>query len=256
MPEMLFDTHAHYDDSHFGSESTRILESLSKSSVGLVMNVGCDIETSEFSSELSKKYPFVYAAVGVHPHYAESYDDRAEQRLISLCENKKVRAIGEIGLDYHYDYAPRELQQRVFERQLTLARELDLPAVIHDREAHEDVVSIIKKVNYPRGVFHCYSGSLETARILIDMGWYLSFNGVITFKNAVKSHEVIKNIPLDRIMIETDCPYLTPEPFRGERNDSRLVCYVAEKIAQIRDMTYDQVARITTENGKRFFGIE
>ncbi len=253
---MFFDTHAHYDDERFDPDRHELLANFPEMGVGLVLNPGCDAETSTKAVEYANTYPHVYAAVGWHPHEAEAYNADSGALIKKWCADPRVRAIGEIGLDYYYDFAPREKQRAVFRAQMEIARELGVPVIIHDRDAHGECMEIIREFPEVKGVFHCYSGSAEMGRQLIDMGWYLSFTGAITFKNARKALETIEICPMDRIMIETDSPYLTPVPHRGKRNDSRELCYVAEKIAEIKGISAEEVAKITLENGKRFFGIE
>lgn len=252
---MYFDTHAHYDDEAFDLDRDAVLSSLPENGVGLALNPASNMASSRLCVELSGKYPFLYAAVGVHPHDAKEMTDASLDELRSLASNEKVVAIGEIGLDYHYDFSPREVQRARFREQLELARELRLPAIIHEREACEDCLKIVSDFPDVRGVFHCFSGSRETAEIILKQGWYLSFTGVITFKNARRSHEVIENMPLDRLMIETDSPYLAPVPRRGERNTSLNLPHIAGKIAELRGLSLDEVVALTLENGKRFFGI-
>ncbi len=253
---MYFDTHAHYDDERFDADRHELLAMFPEMGVSLVLNPGCDAESSAKAVEYADTYPHVYAAVGWHPHEADSFDEGSARLIRQWCADPKVRAIGEIGLDYYYDFSPRERQREVFRAQMELARELNVPVIIHDREAHGECMEIIREFPDVRGVFHCYSGSAEMGRQLIDMGWYLSFTGAITFKNARKALETIEICPMDRIMIETDSPYLAPVPHRGKRNDSRELKYVAEKIAEVKGISPEEVARITMENGKRFFGIE
>ena len=253
---MLFDTHAHYDSGAFNADRMEILASMPEQGVELILNPGCDLESSRTAVSLADHFPFVYAAVGVHPSDCETYTDEVEQAFLQLAENPKVRAIGEIGLDYYWkDNAPAETQKAVFRRQMELARSLNLPVIVHDREAHRDCLEIVKEYPDVKGVYHCYSGSLEDAKVLVKLGWMLSFTGVVTYKNARKSLEVIEWLPMDRLMIETDSPYLTPEPFRGKRNDSGKVGLVAETIARVKGLTVEEVIAITTENGKRFFRI-
>ena len=253
---MLFDTHAHYDSGAFNADRMEILASMPEQGVELILNPGCDLESSRTAVSLANHFPFVYAAVGVHPSDCETYSDEVEQEFLKLAQNPKVKAIGEIGLDYYWkDNAPAETQKSVFRRQMELARTLNLPVIVHDREAHRDCLEIVKEYPDMTGVYHCYSGSLEDAKILIKLGWMLSFTGVVTYKNARKALEVIEWLPIDRIMIETDSPYLTPVPFRNKRNDSSKVRLVAETIAQIKGLTVEEVIDITTENGKRFFRI-
>ena len=253
---MLFDTHAHYDDSAFDEDRDALLSSLPAQGVGYVTNIGCDAESSRFAVALAEKYPHVYAAIGVHPHVAaKAVDADYEElrRLVRACP--KVRAIGEIGLDYHYDFAPRDVQREVFARQMELARDLNLPVCIHDREAHADCFDVVRAYPEVRGVFHCYSGSLEYARPLLKLGWLFSFTGVITFKNARKFADILRALPLESMLVETDCPYLTPEPFRGRRNDSTFVRYTAAKLAEIRGIAPEEAESATTENAKRFYGV-
>jgi TatD DNase family protein len=253
---MLFDTHAHYDSGAFNTDRMEVLASMPEQGVELILNPGCDLESSRTAVSLANAFPFVYAAVGVHPSDCETYTDQVEEELRKLAADPKVKAVGEIGLDYYWeDNAPAEVQKAVFRRQMQLARELNLPVIIHDREAHRDCLEIVKEYPDVKGVYHCYSGSVEDAKILVKLGWMLSFTGVVTYKNARKSLEVIQWLPMDRIMIETDSPYLTPVPFRGKRNDSSKVGLVAETIAQVKGVDVEEVIRITTENGKRFFNI-
>ena len=253
---MLFDTHAHYDSGAFNADRMEVLASMPEQGVELILNPGCDLETSRTAVSLANAFDFVYAAVGVHPSDCETYTDQVEEELRALAADPKVKAIGEIGLDYYWkDNAPAEAQKAVFRRQMELARQLKLPVIIHDREAHRDCLEIVKEFPDVTGVYHCYSGGIEDAKTLVKMGWMLSFTGVVTYKNARKSLEVLEMLPMDRIMIETDSPYLTPEPFRGKRNDSSKVRYVAETIARVKGLDVDEVIRLTTENGKRFFHI-
>ena len=250
----IFDTHSHYDDEKFNADRDEVLSSLEKSGVCGVIDCGCDFDSSLRAIELSEKYDFVFAAIGIHPHEAADAGKGDLEKLKALYSKEKVVAVGEIGLDYHYDFSPRETQLEFFEKQLILANELSLPVIVHDREAHEDTLNLLKK-HRPKGVVHCFSGSAEMAKELLKLGYYLSFTGVITYKNARRAEEVIRIVPDDRIMIETDSPYLAPVPNRGKRNDSRNVRFVAEKIAEIKEMPVEEVIRQTRENGKRFYGI-
>ncbi len=254
----VFDTHAHYDSGAFNADRAEVLTALPEKGVELVLNPGCDLESSRTAVELAGKFPHVYAAVGVHPSDCGDWkEERDIPALRALAACPKVKAVGEIGLDYHWkDNPPRERQQAVFHAQLELARELSLPVIVHDREAHQDCLRIVREHREVTGVYHCYSGSLEDAKTLVKLGWMLSFTGVITYKNARKALEVAEWLPMDRIMIETDSPYLTPEPFRGKRNDSGYVHLVAETIARVKGLEPEEVARITLENGKRFFRID
>ena len=254
---MLFDTHAHYTDEAFDADRDAVIRAVHDSGVGLVMNSSSDEKSSREAVALAEKYDFIYASVGWHPEDAAGFSERSLDLIREWVRHPKVRAIGEIGLDYHYeDAAPRELQKEVLERQLQLALELKMPVVIHDREAHGDCMELVRSYPELTGAFHCFSGSAEMAKELLDRGWYLGFTGVITFKNARKALEVLEMCPLDRILIETDCPYMAPVPHRGERNDSRLLPFMAAKVAELKGLTPDEAARVTTENGKRFFGIE
>ena len=253
----IFDTHAHYDSGGFNADRDEVLSALPGSGVGLVVDPGCDVRSSRNAVALAEQYPHVYAAVGIHPEDCAGCTDDDFDAIRSLCRHEKVVAIGEIGLDYYWaENPPKEFQQQVFRRQLDMAAELDLPVIVHDREAHGDSLAIVKEFPNVRGVFHCYSGSAEDAKTLIKLGWYLSFTGTITFKNARKAPEVIAAVPMDRIMVETDSPYMAPTPFRGKRCDSRYVYRMAETIGQIKGLSREDVEQITTENGKRLFGIE
>lgn len=263
---MLFDTHAHYDDKWFDADRDALLASMPENNVGLILNPGCTVETSEMAIRLAEKFDFMYAAVGIHPEYSMGVTADAITRIRELSAHPKVKAIGEIGLDYYWEKRapettpPREQQKELLRAQLELAREVNLPVIIHDREAHEDCLNIVRDFSDLRGVYHCYSGSLETAKEILALGWYLSFTGVITYGKAKKARRIIENLPIERIMIETDSPYLTPEPERLQakrvRNSSLFVHRVAEQIADFKDMTVEEVERITTENGRRFFSIE
>ena len=253
---MLFDTHAHYDDERFDGDREALLAGMPEKNVGLIVNPGCDVASSRTAVALAESFDFVYAAVGIHPENCGDFEPGMIDRLRQMAKNPRVVAIGEIGLDYYWaENPPRELQQEVLRRQLRLAEELGLPVIIHDRDAHGDTLEMVREFPQVRGVFHCFAGSVEMARELIKMGWMLSFNGAVTFKNAKKAPEVIAAVPLEKLMIETDAPYLTPVPHRGERNDSSYVRLVAEKIAQIKGLTPEEVEKATWENGRRFFGV-
>ena len=254
---MLFDTHAHMDDRAFDEDREELLAGFAQKGVGLVMNPGCSLESSRNAVALAEKYDFVYAAVGSHPDVADEVNDAVLEEYRKLCKlNPKVKAIGEIGLDYHYEDIPREIQKKAFIAQMELARELDMPVIVHERDAHEDGMDIIAQFPTVKGVFHCYSGSAEMAKQLVKLGWYIGFTGVLTFKNARKAVETAQSIPLERIVIETDCPYMAPEPFRGKRNDPSLVYRVAEKLAEIRGISVEEAQRATFENGKRLYRID
>ena len=252
---MYFDSHSHMDDRRFDGDREEIIHDLQNHGVGLLMNVGCDLESSERSVALAKRYPFVYAAVGSHPDDADRVDGKLLDRYRSLASHEKVRAIGEIGLDYHYEDVPRARQIIAFEQQLELAEALKLPVIVHEREAHGDAMEIVKRHPDVHGVFHCFSGSKELALWLVERGWYIGFTGVVTFKNARRAVEAVQALPLDRILIETDCPYMAPEPYRGRRNDSRYVPLVAAKIAELKGISPEEAGNITTENAKRLFAI-
>ena len=255
---MLFDTHAHYDDERFDEDRDALLSSMPAHNVGLILNPGCDVETSRKAISYAQKYPFVYAAVGIHP---ENINENWNNDLVVIKEmaesEPRVRAIGEIGLDYYWekDERARARQQVVFARQMELARELGKPVIVHDRDAHADCLEIARRYKGVSGVFHCFAGSVEMARELLALGYHLSFTGVITFKNARRAIEVIREAPLDRLMVETDSPYMAPEPYRGRRNSSLYVHRMVETIAEIKGVAVEEVERITTENGKRLFGI-
>ena len=254
---MLFDTHAHMDDRAFREDRQSLLAGLPEKGVALVMNPGCSLESSRNAVALAEKFSHVYAAVGSHPDVADEVNDTVLEEYRKLCKlNPKVKAIGEIGIDYHYEDIPRQLQLKAFRMQMALAEELDLPVIVHEREAHEDGMAVVKEFPKVKGVFHCYSGSAEMARQLVDLGWYIGFTGVLTFKNARKAVETAASIPLDRIVLETDCPYMAPEPFRGKRNDPGYLYRMAEKLAEIRNLPVEEIQRITTENGKRLYRIE
>ena len=253
---MLFDTHAHMDDRAFDTDREELLRALPGQGLTLVMNPGCSLESSRNAVRLAREYNYIYAAVGSHPDAADEVDEAVLAEYRALCKlNPKVKAIGEIGLDYHYEDIPREIQLKSFRAQMELARELGLPAIVHEREAHEDGMAVVRDFPEVNGVFHCYSGSAEMARQLVDRGWYIGFTGVLTFKNARKAIEVASSIPLDRIVLETDCPYMAPEPFRGRRNDPGKLYRMAEKLAEIRGLSVEEIQAITVENGKRLYRI-
>lgn len=252
---MFFDSHAHLDDRRFDEDREIIIDDLKNHGVGLIMNIGCDLPSSERSVELADRYDFIYAAVGSHPDDADHVDGALIDRYRALAQNPKVRAIGEIGLDYHYEDVPRALQIIAFEQQLELAEALKKPVIVHEREAHGDAMEIIGRHPEARGVFHCFSGSAEMALWLVERGWYVGFTGVVTFKNARRALEAVEALPLDRILIETDCPYMAPEPYRGRRNDSRFVPLVAAKIAELKGISAEEAGRITAENACRLFAI-
>ena len=254
---MLFDTHAHMNDPAFDADREALLTGLPEKGVSLLMNVGCCLESSRDSVALAEQYPYIYTSVGSHPDSADEVDETVLEEYTKLCKlHPKIKAIGEIGLDYHYEDIPRDIQQKAFRLQMELARQVDLPVIVHERDAHDDGMHIVKEFKGVTGVFHCYSGSAEMARQLVDLGWYIGFTGVLTFKNARKAIETAASIPLERIVLETDCPYMAPEPFRGRRNDPGYLFRMAEKLAEIRGLSTEEVCRITTENGKRLYRIE
>ena len=253
---MLFDTHAHYDDERFDGDRDALLASMPERGVELIVNPGCTVKTSRTAVELAARFAHVYAAVGIHPENCHDFTPAQIDDLRALAARPKVVAIGEIGLDYYWEQnPPRELQQRVLRDQLALAQELGLPVIVHDREAHADSLAIVQEFPAVRGVFHCFSGSVEMARELLKRGWYLGFDGPVTYKNARKTVEVALECPLDRMLLETDSPYMAPVPVRGTRNDSRSVRYIAEKLAALRGLDTDELIRLTAENGRRLFGI-
>lgn len=253
----IFDTHAHYDDSRFDGDRDAVLAALPEAGVELVLDPGCDLPSSRAAAALAERYSHVYAAAGIHPENCAGFQDADLAALRQLLAQPKVAAIGEIGLDYYWEQnPPRELQQRVLRDQLALAQELGLPVIVHDREAHADSLAIVQEFPAVRGVFHCFSGSVEMARELLKRGWYLGFDGPVTYKSNKKAAEVLAVTPLERILVETDSPYMAPEPCRGKRNDSSLLVYVLEKIAALKGVSAEEMTRITQENGCRLFGIE
>ena len=252
---MFFDTHAHYDDEAFDADRDELLSSLPDAGVTLVIDPGCDVSSSEKAIALAERFPHVYAAVGIHPEELGEMQAGDLEKIEALCESERCIAIGEIGLDYYWDDTHKKEQQALFIEQLELALRHDKPVIIHDREAHGDSLDIVRRYPDVRGVFHCYSGSREMAEELLKRGWYLGFDGPITYKNARKAIEVLEICPLDRLLIETDSPYLSPVPRRGKRNDSRNLRYVTEKIAEIKGLTAEEVAAATMENGRRLFKI-
>ena len=252
---MIFDTHAHYDSGAFNADRFDILTSMPEKNVGLIVDPGCDLESSRAAIALAEKYDFVYAAIGWHPEDMDKLTDEGFDEMIKLMHHPKCVAVGEIGLDYYWDAEHKDEQKALFIRQIELALELDKPVIVHDREAHADSLAIVQEFPAVRGVFHCFSGSVEMARELLKRGWYLGFDGPVTYKNARKTVEVALECPLDRMLLETDSPYMAPVPVRGTRNDSRNVRYIAEKIAALRGLDTDELIRLTAENGKRLFGI-
>ena len=252
----IFDTHAHYDDSRFDGDRDAVLAALPEAGVELVLDPGCDLPSSRAAAALAERYGHVYAAAGIHPENCAGFQDADLAALRQLLAQPKVAAVGEIGLDYYWaENPPRDFQQMVFRKQLALAEELDLPVIVHDREAHGDSLSIIREFPAVTGVFHCFSGSPEMAEELLKRGWYLGFDGPITYKNARRAPEVAAITPLERMGVETDAPYLSPAPVRGRRNDSRYLPHVIAKLAEWKGITPEEMTRITCENGKRLFRL-
>ena len=252
---MYFDSHAHYDGSQFDTDRLSLLEILPQHGVEGVINSGVCVSSSQASVKLAEKQSYFYSTVGVHPNNTLGMEESDLEALRPLCKHAKTVAVGEIGLDFYYNNSERDIQRTWFAKQLTLAKSLDMPVVIHSREAAMETMSIIKDSNVTKGVLHCYSGYLPMALEYIDMGYYISISGVVTYKNADKTREVAAGVPLNRLLIETDAPYLAPVPFRGKRNDSTKLSFLAEAIAQVRGISSEEVANATTENARRLFGI-
>lgn len=255
---LIFESHAHYDDEQFDKDRDLILSSLRENGIGYVVNVSANIDTAKKTLELSKKYPFVYGTVGVHPQEAKELDDDKILWMKELSKNEEVVAVGEIGLDYYWDQPEQNIQKKWFERQVEMAREVKLPLIIHSRDAAMDTLDMMKalKAQEIGGVIHCFSYSVEVAREFLNMGFYLGIGGVITFQNAKKLREVVKYVPLTSILLETDCPYLAPVPNRGKRNSSLNLTYVAQEIAKIKEIEYEEVVNITSSNSKSMYKIK
>ena len=254
---VLFDTHAHLDDHAFDPDRDALLAALPGQGIGLLMNPGCSLAASRAACALAREHSWIYAAVGSHPDAAaEVTPEVLEEYRRLIRENPKVKAVGEIGLDYHYEDVPRNIQQEAFLAQMELAREAKLPVIVHERDAHADGMTVVRHFPEVTGVFHCYSGSLEMARELVERGWYIGFTGVLTFKNARRALEVAAGLPLDRIVLETDCPYMSPEPFRGKRNDPGRLYRMAEALSALRGLPVEEIETITMENGKRLYRLE
>lgn len=250
----IFDSHAHYNDKRFEGDRDVLLKEVFEAGVHYAVNVGYDMPSSEKTVELCDKYDFLYGSVGIHPHDSKDATNEDYDRMRELSRHKKILAIGETGLDYHYDNSPRDIQKAEFDKHLSLAEELSLPVIIHEREAVKDTLDILK-AHKATGIYHCFSGSVETAREALKMGYYISFSGVVTYKNARHVKEACAFVPEDRILVETDCPYLSPEPVRGKRNSSLNLVYTLNAIAELRGITVEEAAGITFENGKRAYGI-
>lgn len=250
----VIDTHAHYDDEAFDIDRDELLQRLLDSSVDKIITIGCSLERSRMAAELAEKYENIFAAVGIHPEDCYDLPEDYLNRIEQLAAGKKVVAIGEIGLDYHYEGYNKELQQKCFKEQLLLAKKLNLPVVVHSRDATKDTLDILREYK-PKGVVHCFSGSAETAREILEIGMMISFTGVLTFKNAKKAVEACSVIPLERLMLETDCPYMAPVPYRGERCDSSMVYNIAEKVAEIKGISVNEVIKTCNKNAEEFFGL-
>ena len=251
----IFDSHAHYDDEKFETDRQDVLDGLFSDKICGIINCGCNLQSSLMSVKLSKEYNRVYAAVGVHPHEAEDVNDDEFKKIIELLDENKVVAIGEIGLDFHYDFSPRDKQIEMFERQVKLSKELDIPIIVHDREAHEETYKILRKYK-PKGVVHCFSGSVELAKETVKLGMYIGLGGAVTFKNAVKPVEVAKFTPMERILLETDAPYMSPVPLRGKRCQSDMIEYTALKIAEVKEIDYNAVVDTARKNTEELFNIK
>lgn len=254
MYHNIFDTHSHYDDESFNPDREDLIKSLQGQGVSYIVSCGCDLESTKLNCELAEKYDFFYFTAGFHPENIDSASYEALEEIKKYATHKKCVAIGEIGLDYHWTKETKDKQKEFFIKQIELAKELDLPVVVHDREAHGDTLDILKQTK-PSGVLHCFSGSKEMAKEVISLGMYIGFNGVATFKNARKSLEVAKEIPIERIVLETDCPYLAPEPYRGKRNNSSYIPFVAEKIGSLLEIDVQELLNITNENAKRLYKL-
>ncbi|MCM1165448.1 MAG: TatD family hydrolase [Lachnospiraceae bacterium] len=248
----IFDTHAHYMKSDFGEDLDKLLAELPSKNVARVLAVGCDIPSSTEEAALAERYGYIYAAAGIHPEYAADAPEGWERELEGLLAREKVVALGEIGLDYHYPEPPRGVQRGVFVRQLEMAKRLDMPVIIHSRDACADTMDILRQYK-PRGVLHCFSGSAETAREVVRLGMYIGFTGVLTFKNSKKACAACEAVPIDRLLLETDCPYMAPVPHRGERCDSSMIAFTAAKMAEIKGVSTEEMIDVARENGERLF---
>jgi len=253
--QKLFDSHAHLDDKKFDKDRDETIKQARESGIARIINVGADIKSCYTSLALAQKHDFIFNACGIHPHDADTYNDDIERQLREITKDSNTVAIGEIGLDYYYDNSPREIQKQAYARQINLAGELGFPIIIHDRDAHKDCIDILKaeKTQDMKGVFHCYSGSAEMVKTIVNMGFYVSFTGVITFKNARKTIDALAAVPLERLLVETDCPYMSPEPKRGRRNVPDFMRFTAMKMAQIHNLDFDELCQILWDNTHELF---
>lgn len=254
MYNNIFDTHSHYDDDKFDADRAQLLISIKDKGVSNIVSCGTDIKTSKFNQILAQKFDYMYFAAGFHPENLEGASIDDLKVIEQIAKDEKCVAIGEIGLDYYWMSSTKEKQIEFFEKQIELAKSINMPVIVHDRDAHGDTLDILKKTK-PQGVLHCFSGSREMAKEIIKIGMYIGLNGVVTFKNARKSIEVVKDIPLDKLVLETDCPYLAPEPNRGKRNDSSLIPFIAERIGDVLNMPAQKILDITNENAKRLYNL-
>ncbi|MCC8072935.1 MAG: TatD family hydrolase [Clostridiales bacterium] len=255
MYHNIFDSHSHYDDSKFNRDRDSLLDGLKSQGVTAVVSCGCDIDSTQFNFDLAQQYDYFYFAAGLHPENLEGFTLDDLKIIRKFAKNEKCVAIGEIGLDYHWMSSSKQVQKDFFIKQAELANEMDLPVIVHDRDAHGDTLEILKSVK-PKGVVHCFSGSKEMAREIIGLGMYIGLNGVVTFTNARKSLEVVKEIPIERLVLETDCPYLAPVPMRGKRNDSTLIPYIAQRIGSVLNMDTQEILDITNKNAKELYGLK
>ncbi|NLK68337.1 MAG: TatD family hydrolase [Clostridiaceae bacterium] len=254
---MIVDSHAHYDDEQFDTDRADVLKRIQEQDIVRVVNPASNLSSARKCIELSEAYDFVYCAVGIHPHDSQEYSQQSLEIIRKMAEHKKVVAIGEIGLDYHYDFSPRDVQKQCFAAHIQLALQLELPLIIHNRESHKDILDIIKaeKGYNAGGVFHCFTGSVEMAKEVLDMGFYIALGGAVTFKNAKRPVDVAKYVPIDRLLVETDSPYMAPVPYRGKRNDSGYLSEIIQKISEIRNTDFNDIAMNTTQNANRLFGL-
>lgn len=254
---MIVDSHAHYDDEQFDTDRADVLKRIQEQDIVRVVNPASNLSSARKCIELSEAYDFVYCAVGIHPHDSQEYSQQSLEIIRKMAEHKKVVAIGEIGLDYHYDFSPRDVQKQCFAAHIQLALQLELPLIIHNRESHKDILDIVKaeKGYNAGGVFHCFTGSVEMAKEVLDMGFYIALGGAVTFKNAKRPVDVAKYVPIDRLLVETDSPYMAPVPYRGKRNDSGYLSEIIQKISEIRNTDFNDIAMNTTQNANRLFGL-